>query len=121
MIYRGYDITQLAQDSHFEDVSYLLLKGQLPTEEELNAFQDRLITMRSLPEDLKTVLEQIPEDAHPMDVLRTGVSMLGNLEPEHDFTEQADRAERLLAIMPGIICYWYKFSHENIRIDPVTH
>lgn len=121
LTYRGYDIKQLAQDSHFEEVSYLLLKGQLPTEEELNAFQDRLITLRSLPEDLKIVLEQIPEDTHPMDVLRTGVSMLGSLEPEHDFTEQADRAERLLAIMPGIICYWYKFSHENIRIDPVTH
>ena len=121
LTYRGYDIEQLATDSSFEEVSYLLLKGQLPNAEELAEFQQKLQVLRTLPEPLKTVLEQIPADTHPMDVLRTGASMLGNLEPERDFSMQRESAERLLAVMPGIICYWYKFSHDQIRIDPVSN
>ena len=120
LTYRGYDIEQLATDSSFEEVSYLLLKGRLPSADELTEFQQRLIALRTLPEPLKTVLEQIPADTHPMDVLRTGTSMLGNLEPERDFSMQQDTAERLLAVMPGMICYWYKFAHDQERINPVS-
>ena len=76
--------------------------------------------MRDLPDALKPVLEAIPRSTHPMDVMRTGCSMLGNLEPETDFAYQQHVADRLLATLPAIICYWYKFSHENIRIDTQT-
>ncbi len=120
LTYRGYDIAQLANDSNFEEVAYLLLKGKLPTEQELNDYREKLISLRTLPDTLISVLEQIPVEADPMDVLRTGISMLGNLESEKDFSMQYDVADRILATLPGIICYWYRFTHENIRINPVT-
>ncbi|MCG7587501.1 2-methylcitrate synthase [Photobacterium sp. OFAV2-7] len=117
LTYRGYDISDLAAHAEFEEVAYLLLKGKLPTRTELAAYKSKLVSYRGLPMALKAVLEQIPADAHPMDVLRTGCSMLGNLEQEHDFDEEYDRADRLLALLPAIICYWYRYSHHGVRIE----
>jgi len=117
LTYRGYDMSELAEKASFEEVAHLLLKGALPTQAELDAYIAKLKGMRSLPEALKTVLEQIPANAHPMDVMRTGCSMLGNLETEMDFSEQQDATDRLLALFPAIICYWYRFSHDGVRID----
>jgi 2-methylcitrate synthase len=120
LTYRGYDMSELADTSSFEEVAYLLAKGELPTQQQLNDYIGRLKSQRGLPDALKTVLEKIPADAHPMDVLRTGCSMLGNLEIENDFSEQQEKVERMLAIFPSIICYWYKFSHDGVRIDTET-
>ncbi|MBH8581943.1 bifunctional 2-methylcitrate synthase/citrate synthase [Bisbaumannia pacifica] len=120
LTYRGYDIHELAEKAKFEEVAYLLLKGKLPNRAELDAYLTKLKGLRGLPEALKTVLEQIPKDAHPMDVMRTGASMLGNLETEQDFEQQQDVADRLLAVLPSIICYWYRFSHDGVRIDTET-
>lgn len=120
LTYRGYDIKELADKAQFEEVVYLLLYGKLPNQGELNAYKARLKGMRALPDALKTVLEQIPADAHPMDVMRTGCSMLGNLETEIDFTEQHDHIDRMMAAFPGIINYWYNFSHNGKRINVET-
>lgn len=120
LTYRGYDIHDLAEHARFEEVAYLLLKGKLPNQAELDAYVTKLKGLRELPDALKKVLEQIPADAHPMDVMRTGASMLGNLETEQSFDEQQDVADRLLAALPSIICYWYRFTHEGVRIDTVT-
>lgn len=120
LTYRGYDIHELAEKSTFEEVAYLLLKGKLPNQAELDAYIAKLKTLRALPDALKVVLEQIPKDAHPMDVMRTGCSMLGNLETEASFDEQQDATDRLLALFPSIICYWYRFTHDGVRIDTVT-
>lgn len=117
LTYRGYDMSELAEKASFEEVAHLLLKGHLPTQAELDAYIAKLKGMRNLPEALKTVLEQIPASAHPMDVMRTGCSMLGNLETEMDFSEQQDVTDRLLALFPAIICYWYRFSHDGVRIE----
>ncbi|MEE9322883.1 MAG: 2-methylcitrate synthase [Granulosicoccus sp.] len=117
LTYRGYDIADLAQHATFEEVAYLLMYGQLPTVNELAAYHARLHALRTLPQALKDVLESIPVDSHPMDVLRTTCSVLGNLEPETDFSQQHAAAERLLATFPGSICYWYRFVHEGIRIN----
>ncbi len=120
LTYRGYDITDLADNAGFEEVAYMLLYGQLPSKQELESYLVKLKSMRGLPAALKTVLEEIPKDAHPMDVMRTGISMLGNLETEQDFSEQSDQADRMLAVFPSIICYWYRFSHDGIRIETET-
>ena len=117
LTYRGYDISELAEKAQFEEVAFLLLKGHLPTLPELDAYVAKLKSHRTLPAALREVLERIPADAHPMDVMRTGCSMLGNLETETDFAQQDDAIDRLLATLPAIICYWYKFSHEGVRID----
>ncbi|GHA60882.1 2-methylcitrate synthase [Photobacterium aphoticum] len=117
LTYRGYDITDLAHHAEFEEVAYLLLKGKLPTRTELAGYKTTLIGYRGLPLALKAVLEQIPANAHPMDVMRTGCSMLGNLEQEQDFHEEYDKADRLLALLPAIICYWYRYSHHGVRIE----
>ncbi|UHJ58854.1 2-methylcitrate synthase [Vibrio furnissii] len=117
LTYRGYDITDLANHAQFEEVAHLLLVGHLPTQAELDQYKTRLIGLRGLPQALKEVLERIPADAHPMDVMRTGCSMLGNLETEHDFSQQLAATERMLALLPAIICYWYRFSHDGVRID----
>ncbi|MCG6212396.1 2-methylcitrate synthase [Vibrio furnissii] len=117
LTYRGYDITDLANHAQFEEVAHLLLVGHLPTQAELDQYKTRLIGLRGLPQALKEVLERIPADAHPMDVMRTGCSMLGDLETEHDFSQQLAATERMLALFPAIICYWYRFSHDGVRID----
>ncbi|WP_311062782.1 2-methylcitrate synthase [Halomonas sp. DWK9] len=120
LTYRGFDIKELAEKAKFEEVAYLLLKGKLPNQAELDHYIAKLKGLRGLPDALKVVLEQIPKDAHPMDVMRTGASMLGNLETEESFDEQQDVADRLLAVLPSIICYWYRFSHDGVRIDTET-
>ncbi|MCG7602177.1 2-methylcitrate synthase [Halomonas sp. McH1-25] len=120
LTYRGYDIHDLAEHARFEEVAHLLLKGKLPTRQELEDYIAKLKTLRGLPPALKTVLEQIPADAHPMDVMRTGASMLGNLETEESFTEQQDRSDRMLAAFPSIINYWYRYSHDGVRIETET-
>jgi len=117
LTYRGYDISVLAENAKFEEVAYLLLKGRLPTQTELNDYINKIKSLRDLPQALKDVLERIPADAHPMDVMRTGCSVLGNLEIEKDFSQQDEVIDRLLAAFPSIICYWYAFSHEGKRID----
>lgn len=117
LTYRGYSIDELAADSTFEEIAWLLLYGELPTKEQLTAYKARLKGLRGLPDELKTVLELIPGDAHPMDVMRTGCSMLGNLEPEKSFDDQLPVADRLVAALPSIICYWYRYSHDGKRID----
>ncbi|MDN3399312.1 2-methylcitrate synthase [Psychrobacter sp. APC 3426] len=120
LTYRGYDVSELADKCIFEEVAYLLLYGNLPTQSELEAYQAKLKKLRGLPQALKDVLERIPAEAHPMDVLRTGCSMLGNLETETDFAQQNDQTDRMLAVFPSIINYWYRFSHDNVRIETDT-
>lgn len=120
LTYRGYDVKDLAAHCEFEEVAHLILKGELPNEAELVAYKKRLKAMRNLPQALKEVLERIPASAHPMDVMRTGCSMLGNLETEQSFAQQQDATDRLLAIFPGLINYWYNFSHNGKRIEVET-
>ena len=117
LTYRGYDVADLAENAQFEEVAYLLLSGKLPNQQELDAYKAKLKSLRNLPDALKLVLEQIPSNAHPMDVMRTGCSMLGNLETENDFSEQNDKIDRMLATFPAIITYWYRFAHDGVRID----
>ena len=117
LTYRGYDISVLAENAKFEEVAYLLLKGRLPTQAELDSYIIKIRTLRDLPQALKDVLERIPANAHPMAVMRTGCSVLGNLETEKDFSQQDEVIDRLLAAFPSIICYWYAFSHEGRRIE----
>ncbi|RMN92680.1 Citrate synthase [Pseudomonas coronafaciens pv. coronafaciens] len=117
LTYRGYDVRELAAEAQFEEVAYLLLYGELPNQSQLSAYLDKLKGLRDLPQALKDVLERIPADTHPMDVMRTGASMLGTLEPERSFDQQLDATDRLLAAFPAIMCYWYRFSHDGKRID----
>lgn len=118
--YRGYDIIELAKHATFEEVAYLLIHGELPNQAELVAYHVRLKRLRYIPQALKEVLERIPKTAHPMDVMRTGCSALGTLEPEtadrntHDAKKLGDR---LIACFGSILLYWYHFSHNNKRID----
>jgi 2-methylcitrate synthase len=118
--YRGYAVDDLAENASFNEVAYLILKGELPNPAQLDAYEARLVGLRDLPQSLKDVLERIPASAHPMDVLRTGCSFLGNIEPESDFEQQQDMADRLLAAFPAMICYWYRFSHDGLRIETAT-
>ncbi len=117
LTYRGYDIEELAARADFEEVAHLLLKGHLPDRQELDDYRERLKGLRGLPTALREVLERIPATAHPMDVMRTGCSMLGNIETEQDFSEQDAVIDRLVATLPSMICYWYRFSHDGVRID----
>lgn len=117
LTYRGHDIELLAQKASFEEVAWLLLRGSLPTRTELDAYVGRLKGLRGLPAELRAGLELIPAGAHPMDVMRSGCSLLGNLETETDFSRQEEAADRLLAALPSIICYWYVFSHQGRRIE----
>lgn len=120
LTYRGYDISELAQDATFEEVAYLIFHGELPTAAELDAYRLKLKGNRHLPGAVREVLERIPASAHPMDVMRTGCSMLGNLEPEGDFENQQDVADRLLGAMPSIVNYWYRYSHQGVRAEIET-
>ena len=120
LTYYGYDIYDLADNACFEEVAYLLLRGKLPNRAELDAYIARIKAKRGLPEALKTVLEMVPADAYPMDVLRTAVSFLGNIEPEGDFSNQVDVADRLLACLPSMLLYWHHFHSDGARIDTET-
>ncbi len=119
LTYRGYSIEDLAARATFEEVAYLLLYGALPTATELDAFRQRLATQRGLPEALRQTLERLA-GANPMDVLRTGCSLLGCLEPERSFEQQAQIAERLLAVFPSMLLYWHHFHGSGKRIDVET-
>lgn len=121
LTYRGYDIHDLTHYATFEEVAYLLIYGKLPNEHELKAYNKKLFAMRELPIALKNVLENIPKTAHPMDVLRTGCSFLGTIEPETDERRQEDIADRLLATAPGILLYWYHFQNNGVRIETQTN
>ena len=127
--YRGYDIADLADQATFEEVAYLLVHERLPNRAELAAYVAKLGKLRGLPAPLKAVLEQIPADAHPMDVLRTACSMLGNLEPENLPSSGAgpstapgarELADRLLACLPSMLLYWHHFATHGKRIDIQT-
>jgi 2-methylcitrate synthase len=121
--YRGYDILDFADDATFEEIAYLLVHGRLPNMAELNAYKTKLARLRGLPTNLKAALEWIPASAHPMDVMRTGVSMLGTLLPEkddHNVPGARDIADRLMASLGSILLYWYHWSHNGRRIETET-
>jgi 2-methylcitrate synthase len=120
LTYRGYSIEELAAEATFEEVAWLLLSGELPTRTELHDFEVRLQAGRTLPPALRTVLEQLPPSSHPMDVLRTGCSALGCLEPEGSFERQRLVAERLLAVFPSLLAYWHHFHTSGRRIDTAS-
>ena len=120
LTYRGYDIYDLADNASFEEVAHLLMHDKLPNQAELDAFVARIKSMRGLPDEVKQVLEIIPGDSHPMDVLRSGVSILGNVEPEGDFSNQKNAADRLLACLPSMLLYWHHFHTDGRRIDVET-
>jgi len=118
--YRGYSIDDLAENAGFEEVAWLLLRGELPTRGELDDYHDHLRGLRRLPEPLKRVLEQLPATTHPMDVLRTGCSALGCLEPENETRSGLDIADRLLALFPSILLYWHRFHESGQSTDVQT-
>lgn len=121
--YRGYDIMDLAGQCEFEEVAYLLVHGKLPNSAELHAYKNKLQALRGLPSGLKTALEQLPPSAHPMDVMRTGVSVLGCLSPEHEdhnYAGARDIADKLMASFGSMLLYWYHFSHNGRRIEVET-
>jgi 2-methylcitrate synthase len=118
--YRGYDILDVATVCEFEEIAYLLVHGKLPTSAELRDYKSKLQSLRGLPAAVKTVLEQLPPSAHPMDVMRTGVSALGCLQPEkedHNIPGARDIADKLMASLGSMLLYWYHFSHNGKRID----
>jgi 2-methylcitrate synthase len=118
--YRGYDILDVATVCEFEEIAYLLVHGKLPTIAELRDYKAKLQSRRGLPAAVKTVLEQLPPSAHPMDVMRTGVSALGCLQPEkedHNIPGARDIADKLMASLGSMLLYWYHFSHNGKRID----
>jgi 2-methylcitrate synthase len=119
--YRGYSIYDLAEHAEFEEVAYLLIYGELPNVTHLAGYKNRLKQLRELPTDLKDVLELIPVEAHPMDVMRTATSYLGNIEPESGIHDQFAITDRLLALYPAILAYWWKFTHDGQRIDCQTN
>lgn len=121
--YRGYDILSLADACEFEEVAYLLLYGKLPTQIELKGYKDRLRGLRGLPLGLRAALEQLPESAHPMDVLRVGVSVMATLEPElQPYSDESARriADRLMASLGSMLLYWYHFASSGKRISTET-
>jgi 2-methylcitrate synthase len=120
LTYRGYSIHDLAEHSTFEEVAYLMIYGRLPNGSELEQYKSRLAGLRALPAQLKTVLEQIPKEAHPMDVMRTGCSMLGTLEPEDPGRNQIAIANRLTGCFSAMLLYWYHFVNTGKRINTET-
>ena len=121
--YRGYDILDFAEQADFEEVAYLLVHEKLPTRDELKKYKSSLRKMRGLPKALKAALERVPKKAHPMDVLRTGVSVLGTIEPEKDDHGKAGAqriADRLMASMGSMLLYWYHYSRYGKRINTET-
>lgn len=118
--YRGYSIYDLAEHATFEEVAHLLVHGKLPNKKELDAYNTKLEGLRDLPKALKEVLESIPADSHPMDVMRTACSFLGNIEPEGKSRDQYAITDRMLGIFPAVLVYWWKFANEGKRIECVT-
>ena len=120
LTYRGYTIEDLAAHASYEETAWLVLHGELPTRVQLDAFEQRLAARRGLPSPLKQALELIPAAAHPMDVLRTGCSVLGTIEPEDATRDGMAIAERLLAAFPAMLLYWHHFHHGGTRIETDT-
>ena len=121
--YRGYDILDIAERCEFEEIAYLLVHEKLPSMAELSAYKAKLRSMRGIPASVKTVLEALPASAHPMDVMRTGVSALGCAEPEkddHNVAGARDIADRLMASLGSMLLYWYHFAHSGKRIEVET-
>lgn len=121
--YRGYDILDLAEKTEFEEVAYLLIHGSLPTASQLKNYKSKLKSLRGLPQGLKNVLKEIPAAAHPMDVMRTAVSVLGTISPEKDDHNPAgarDIADKLLASFASSLLYWYHYSHNGREIEVET-
>lgn len=115
--YRGYSIEDLAANSTFEEVAWLLLRGELPSRQELDSYRKHLKTLRDIPYTLKTVLELLPKNGNMMDVMRTGCSVLGNLEPETTSSDKFDIADRLIACLGSMLLYWVKFHETGKRIS----
>ncbi len=121
--YRGYDIADLAAHCEFEEVAHLLIHGTLPTQTQLNAYKTKLKGLRGLPDQVKAILEQIPASAHPMDVMRTGVSALGCVTPEgaaHSEDGAKEIADKLIACLNSMLLYWYHFANSGKRITVET-
>jgi 2-methylcitrate synthase len=121
--YRGYDILDFADEAEFEEVAYLLVHEKLPNKAELAAYKKKLQSLRTLAAPLRTALEQLPKTAHPMDVLRTGCSVLGTLEPEkddHGAEGARNIADRLMASFGSMLLYWHHFAHNGKRIETQT-
>ena len=121
--YRGYDILDVAEQCEFEEIAYLLVHEKLPTRAELDAYKLKLKNLRDLPAPVKAALEAIPKTAHPMDVMRTGVSALGTVQPEaekHTVEGARDLADKLMACLGSMLLYWYHYAHNGKRIEVVT-
>ncbi|GAB2873398.1 2-methylcitrate synthase [Pseudoduganella ginsengisoli] len=121
--YRGYDILDVANVCEFEEIAYLLVHGKLPTAAELKGYKGKLKSLRGLPQSVKSALEALPASAHPMDVMRTGCSVLGCTLPEkddHNVPGARDIADRLMASFGSMLLYWYHYSHNGKRIDVET-
>jgi 2-methylcitrate synthase len=121
--YRGYDILDVAGNSEFEEIAYLLVHGKLPNAAELKGYKAKLKSLRGLPQAVKAALEALPAGAHPMDVMRTGASVLGCVLPEkddHSIAGARDIADRLMASFGSMLLYWYHYSHNGKRIDVET-
>ena len=121
--YRGYDILDFADEAEFEEVAFLLVHGKLPNAAELAGYKAKLKALRGLPANLKAILEWIPPSAHPMDVMRTAVSAMGNLLPEkddHNLPGARDIADQLMASLGSMLLYWYHDSHNGKRIETET-
>jgi len=116
--YRGYDILEFAEVAEFEEIAYLLIHGTLPTRAELEAYRNKLKSLRSLPQPVRNILEALPATAHPMDVLRTGVSALGCVQPEpaQSSALARDFADRIISCLSSMLLYWYHYSHSGRRI-----
>ena len=122
--YRGFDIADLAARCEFEEVAHLLIHGNLPNRAQLDAYKAKLKSLRGLPESVKSVLEQIPATAHPMDVMRTGVSTLGCVTPEgadHNEAAAKEIADKLIACLGSMLVYWYHFANSGKRIEIETN
>ena len=123
LAYRGYDILDLAKTSEFEEIAHLLVHGKLPNRAELAAYKTKLKALRGLPAAVMAALESLPASAHPMDVMRTGVSILGCVLPEkddHNTANARDIADRLMACLGSMLLYWFHFSHHGRRIEVET-
>ncbi len=121
--YRGFDILDFADEAEFEEIAYLLVHGKLPTAAELAAYKAKLKGLRGIPVAVKAILERIPANAHPMDVMRTACSALGAVLPEshdHKLAEARDIADRLMASFGSLLLYWYHYSHSGRRIEVET-
>jgi 2-methylcitrate synthase len=121
--YRGYDILDIAESAEFEEIAHLLVHGELPTRPQLTAYKAKLRKLRGLPQSVKEALEAIPAAAHPMDVMRSGVSALGCVLPEthdHNLPDARDVADRLMASLGSVLLYWYHFAHNGRRIEVET-